>query len=370
MLFGPEIGLRFLKNAIMRNNLIYLSFCALFLLTNCSNGEKDQNNGGSAWLSPIAGTSINLGENLNLQLNLNEKADSVVFFADGIKLGNSNSESPLQISTSKLSLGIKTIDAKIYRGNENPEEISTNIIVKSTLVPQKLKYSVQATFNHDTSSYTQGLEFHKGFLYESDGLTGESSIRKTEITSGKVLQLTKISDEIFAEGITIVGDKIFMLTYRNALNLEFELNSLKLIRQFPVQYQREGWGLCNDGKVIYSTDGTNSIYVLNKDSYLQERAIEVYDHNGPVNELNELEFIDGMIYANIYASNRIVIIDPSTGQVQAEVDLTNLYPDSVRKMKDFDGFVLNGIAWDSKGKRLFVTGKKWDKLFQIKLSKE
>jgi glutamine cyclotransferase len=354
----------------MRNSLIYLSLCTLFFLASCSSEQSDHANSSSQWLSPLAGTSINFGENLDLKLNLPDKADSVVFFVDGIKLGNSKGDSALKLSTAKLSLGIKTIDAKIYRGNENPEEISTNIVLKSILVPEKLNYSVQATFNHDTSSYTQGLEFHKGFLYESDGLTGESSIRKTEISSGKVLQLTKISDEIFAEGLTIVGDKIFMLTYRNALNLEFELNSLKLIRQFPVQYQREGWGLCNDGKVIYSTDGTNSIYVLNKDSYMQERAIEVYDHNGPVNELNELEFIDGMIYANIYASNRIVIIDPNTGQVKAEVDLTNLYPDSSRTMKDFDGFVLNGIAWDSKGKRLFVTGKKWDKLFQIKLSKE
>jgi glutamine cyclotransferase len=352
----------------MRNTLIFLSLIAFLFLTNCSNGQNDHANSGSQWISPLAGTSINLGENLNLQLILPEKADSVVFFVDGIKLGNSKGDAALKLSTAKLSLGIKTIDAKVYRGTGDPEEISTNIVVKSTLVPQKMSYDVQATFNHDTSSYTQGLEFHKGFLYESDGLIGESSIRKIEISSGKVLQLTNISDEIFAEGITIVGDKIFMLTYRNALNLEFELNSLKLIRQFPVQYQREGWGLCNDGKFIYSTDGTNSIYILNKDSYMQEREIEVYDHNGPVNELNELEFIDGMIYANIYGSNRIVMIDPNTGQVKAEVDLTNLYPDSSRAMKDFDGFVLNGIAYDSKGKRLFVTGKKWDKLFQIKLS--
>ena len=222
-------------------------------------------------------------------------------------------------------------------------------------------------FKHDTSSYTQGLEFHGGYLYESDGLTGESSIRKTDPATGKVLQMTKVRDELFAEGITIVGDKILMLTYQNNVSLEYDLNSLKLLREFPNQYQREGWGLCNDGKVIYSSDGSNTIYILNKDTYMQEGSIEVYDQNGPVRELNELEFIDGRIYANIYNSNRIVIIDPANGQVTAEVDLSELYADSVRAMKDFDGFVLNGIAWDSKGKRLFVTGKKWDKLFQIKL---
>lgn len=352
----------------MRNTLIYLPLCTLFLFAKCSNGPDENISSASSWVSPEAGTSVNLGDSVNLELSLKSMADSVVFFADGVKLQKSVGEKPVRVPTNELPLGIKSITAKIYRGNEEPEEIGTNIVVKSTLVPQKFSYTVQNTFKHDTSSYTQGLEFHNGFLYESDGLLGESSLRKTDPPTGKVLQVTKVRDEIFSEGITIVGDKILMLTYQNNLNLEFDLNSFKLLREFPGQYQREGWGLCNDGKVIYSTNGSNSIFILNKDTYMQEGSIEVYDQNGPVNELNELEFIDGRIFANIYNSNRIVMIDPANGQVTGEVDLTNLYPDADRTMKDFDGFVLNGIAWDSKGKRLFVTGKKWDKLFQIKLS--
>lgn len=312
--------------------------------------------------------SVNLGDTVSLELSLKDKADSVVYFADGLKLQKAAGEKPVSISTKQLPLGIKAITAKIYRGNAEPEEISTNIVVKSTLVPQKFSYIVQQTFKHDTSSYTQGLEFHNGHLYESDGFLGESSLRKSDPATGKVLQVTKVRDDLFSEGITIVGDKILMLTYQNNLYLEFDLNSFKLLREFPGQYQREGWGLCNDGKVIYNTNGSNSIFILNKDTYMQEGSIEVYDQNGPVNELNELEFINGRIFANIYNSNRIVIIDPANGQVTGEVDLTDLYPDADRTMKDFDGFVLNGIAWDSKGKRLFVTGKKWDKLFQIKLS--
>lgn len=317
---------------------------------------------------PEAGTSVNLGDSVNLELKLNEKADSVVYFADGVKLKKAANGKAVAVPTLDLQLGIKAITAKIYRGQSEPEEISTNIVVKSTLVPQKFSYVVQQVFKHDTSSYTQGLEFHNGHLYESDGLAGESSLRKTDPTTGRVLQLTKVRDELFAEGITIVGDKILMLSYQNNVSLEYDLNSLKLLREFPNQYQREGWGLCNDGKVIYSTDGSNTIYILNKETYMQENSIEVYDQNGPVRELNELEFIDGRIFANIYNSNRIVIIDPANGQVTGEVDLSDLYADAIRPMKDFDGFVLNGIAWDSKGKRLFVTGKKWDKLFQIKLN--
>lgn len=351
----------------MRLKLLSLSICSLFFFSHCSNDTKE-NAETSTWLSPEAGTSVNLGDTVDLELKLSEKADSVIYFADGIKLKKASDEKPVSISTDGLPLGIKAITAKIYRQGSEPEEISTNIVVKSTLVPQKYTYTVQQVFKHDTSSYTQGLEYHNGYFYESDGQIGESSLRKTDPASGKVLQLTKVRDEIFAEGITIVGDKIFMLTYLNNVSMEFDLNSLKLLREFPSQYQREGWGLCNDGKRIFNTNGTNAIYILNKDTYMQEGSIEVYDQNGPVSQLNELEFIDGSIYANIYHSYRIVIINPENGQVTGEVDLTDLYPDDVRPMKDFDGYVLNGIAWDSKGKRLFVTGKKWDKLFQIKLN--
>jgi len=351
----------------MRFKLICLSAFSILFFTYCSNEEK-QGADSSRWLMPEAGTSVNLGDSVNLELKLNEKADSVVYFADGVKLKKAANGKAVAVPTLDLQLGIKAITAKIYRGQSEPEEISTNIVVKSTLVPQKFSYVVQQVFKHDTSSYTQGLEFHNGHLYESDGLAGESSLRKTDPTTGRVLQLTKVRDELFAEGITIVGDKILMLSYQNNVSLEYDLNSLKLLREFPNQYQREGWGLCNDGKVIYSTDGSNTIYILNKETYMQENSIEVYDQNGPVRELNELEFIDGRIFANIYNSSRIVIIDPANGQVTGEVDLSDLYADAIRPMKDFDGFVLNGIAWDSKGKRLFVTGKKWDKLFQIKLN--
>ncbi len=350
----------------MRFKFFCFSVCSILFFTHCSN-EGKKSDDSSAWVMPEAGTSVNFGDSVNLELKLNEKADSVVYFADGVKLKKAADEKSVAVPTSNLQLGIKAITAKIYRGQAEPEEISTNIVVKSTLVPEKLGYVVQQVFKHDTSSYTQGLEFYNGYFYESDGLAGESSLRKTEPATGKVLQLTKVRDELFAEGITIVGNKILMLTYQNNISLEYDLKSLKLLREFPNQYQREGWGLCHDGKVIYGTDGSNSIYILNKDTYMQESAIEVYDQYGPVSQLNELEFIDGRIYANIYNSNRIVIIDPANGQVTAEVDLSDLYADGIRPMKDFDGFVLNGIAWDSKGKRLFVTGKKWDKLFQIKL---
>lgn len=302
---------------------------------------------------------------MNLQVKLNDKADSVVYFADGERLLNSVDEKPVSIQTDNLALGMKAITAKIYRKGSEPEEISTSIVLKSSLVPAKLGYTVVQQFKHDTESYTQGLEYQNGVFYESDGLVGESSLRKVDPPTGKVLQVTPI-DNVFAEGITILGDKILMLTYTENVNMEFDLKSLKLLRQYPTPYSRQGWGLCNDGSKIYNSDGTNVLHILNKDTYMEEGYIEVYDSNGPVSSLNELEYINGLIYANIYESDRIVIINPANGQVTAEIDLSALNPDPSRS----PDLVLNGIAWDAVGKRLFVTGKKWDKLFQIKLSSQ
>ncbi|SKB65659.1 glutaminyl-peptide cyclotransferase [Daejeonella lutea] len=346
----------------MRLKLIYVSLSAVLLLSRCVDDDKKTSDT-SRFISPEAGKNINIGDTVNLQVQLTDKADSVVYFADGERLSHSADEKPVSVPTAKLQLGTKAITAKIYRNGSEPEEITTSIVLKSSLVPQRLTYSVVQEFKHDIESYTQGLEFHNGFFYESDGLAGESSIRKVEPSTGKVLQVTPVHD-LFAEGMTIVGDKILMLTYTENQLLEYDLNTLKLIRQWTPNYNRQGWGLCNDGNKIYNSDGSNVIHILNKDTYQEEGYIEVYDNNGPVDSLNELEFIDGMIYANIYESNRIVVINPANGQVIADIDLSTLYPDPSR---DLD-LVLNGIAWDAQGKRLFVTGKKWDKLFQIKLS--
>ena len=334
------------------------------VLSRCA-ADTEKSEVTSSFVSPEAGRTINVGDTINLQVKLNDKADSVVYFADGERLSNSVDEKPVSIQTGKLALGVKAITAKIYRKGAEPEEISTSITLKSSLVPVKLEYTVVQQFRHDTESYTQGLEYHNGFFYESDGLVGESSIRKVEPATGKVLQVTPV-ETVFAEGITIIGDKILMLTYTENVNMEFDLKTLKLIRQYQTPYARQGWGLCNDGSKIYNSDGSNVLHILNKDTYMEEGYIEVYDNNGPVGSLNELEYIDGLIYANIYESERIVVINPANGQVTAEIDLSALNPDSSR---DPD-LVLNGIAWDAAGKRLFVTGKKWDKLFQIKLSSQ
>lgn len=356
----------------MRFKLSFLCpFVLLFGIHCTSDKNQDTARSGSSWIKPEAGNQINLGDKVSLQIQVKDSAgiDSVVYFADGKRLVSKADIAETIVETQNLTLGNRLVTAKIYRKGP-PEEISTNIILKSNLVPQKFTYRVQQVFNHDTSSYTQGLEYHNGFFYESDGgntpETGFSSLRRVEPATGKVLQRVDFQPPFFAEGITLVDDKIIMLTWQQNIGLVFDKNSMKQLSEFPYQNSRQGWGLCSDSKRLYKSDGTNLIYFLNRENYREEGYIEVFDQNGPVQELNELEFIDGKIYANVYNTSRIVIINLENGQVTGEIDMSDLLP-AIYQYQDTD--VLNGIAWDAKGKRLFVTGKRWAKLFEVVLIK-
>lgn len=342
-------------------NLLVVALGFSFVSLRCtSEFSKNQTD---FWIKPEAGSVFNLGEEISLEVAKAAKFDSLVFYIDTARLLKLNETKSVNIATDGLALGNRLITARIFRAGQSTD-ISTNILLKSRLEPKKLTYKLEQTFPHDINSYTEGLEFYQGYLYESAGEYGKSSLRKVALKTGKILKSQSIRPEIFAEGITIIGDRILQLTYQENIGIVYELNTLNPIREFPWQNKREGWGLCFDGKKIYNSDGSNTIYFLNKDTFKQEGYIEVYDQNGPVEHLNELEYIDGRLYANVFMTDRIVVINPENGQVTAEIDLSQLYPASKRNP---EADVLNGIAWDKQGRRLFVTGKHWDKLFQIKL---
>ena len=354
----------------MRFKIIFLSPLVLLFSIHCTSDKKqDGTQSGTVWVKPEAGTAVNLGDSLSLQIQVEDSAgvDSVVYLADGKRMTGKANVTETQIETQKIPLGNRLITARIFRENQ-VEEINTNIILRSNLVPKKFTYKVLEVFNHDTTSYTQGLEYHDGYFYESDGgntlETGYSSLRKVEPATGEVIQRVDFSKTFFAEGLTVVDDKIILLTYQAKIGLVFDKNSFKQLSEFPYQNSAEGWGLCSDDQRIYKSDGTNLIYFLNRENYVEEGYIEVFDQYGPVDQLNELEFIDGMIYANVYLTNRIIIINPKNGQVTGEIDMSDLLP-AIYNYPGTD--VLNGIAWDSKGKRLFVTGKRWAKLFQVEI---
>lgn len=322
------------------------------------------------FLLPEEGSRVKKGSEITLKLSGEAGSfDSVQYLLDTSYVGSKQDTSSLKISSQDLGLGIRILTAKVYNG-ENVKETTTNIVVLPAKAPLRYTYEVVNTFPHDSSAYTQGLEYQDGIFYESDGGTalqgdiGRSTLRKVEPATGKILKKLDMADNVFAEGLTLVGDKLVQLTWQNRIGFVYNKNSFEKLAEFPYQASAEGWGLCFDGNKIYKSDGTNRIYTLNKDTYLEEGFVEVYDQNGPVEMLNELEWIDGQIYANVYETDRIVRIEPSSGAVTADINLAGLLP---AKDRFENTNVLNGIAWDAKGKRLFVTGKKWNTLFEIKL---
>jgi glutamine cyclotransferase len=226
-------------------------------------------------------------------------------------------------------------------------------------------YEVVHTFQHDPNAFTQGLVFHEGNFLESTGEVGASSLRRVEVDTGKVLQRVEVPPPYFAEGLTILKGKIYQLTWQHQLGFIYDALTFEKTGQF--NYTGEGWGLANDGQSLILSDGTNRIRFLDPESFKVTKTIAVLDGHTPVAELNELEFVQGEIYANIWHADRIARIDPQTGKVVGWINLAGLL--AAGDVQDEEA-VLNGIAYDNTSGRLFVTGKLWPKLFEIRLTRK
>jgi glutamine cyclotransferase len=226
-------------------------------------------------------------------------------------------------------------------------------------------YEVVNTFPHDPKAFTQGLVFHDGNLYESTGHHGSSSLRKVELKSGKVKKKYNVPQEYFAEGMTVFQNKIFQLTWQSHKCFVYDLKSFDVLSEF--HHDGEGWGMTSDGKLLIISDGTNQLRFLDPSTFTPVRTISVLNRDQPLTNLNELEYIRGEIYANIWHSDRIVRIDPANGKILGWIDLSGIRPADVDNDSDN---VLNGIAYDEKDDRLFVTGKYWTKLFEIRLKRK
>ncbi len=224
-------------------------------------------------------------------------------------------------------------------------------------------YQVVHAYPHDPNAFTQGLEYRAGFLYEGTGLKGRSSLRKVQLETGKVLQKIDLDPEYFGEGITVLNQKITELTWQSETGFVYDQSSFRKERTFS--YPGEGWGLANDGQNIYMSDGSPQIRVWDPGTLKEKRRILVVDRGQPVLNLNELEWVRGELYANIWQKDVIARISPADGRVLGWIDLTGILSAEDRSRQQVD--VLNGIAYDVLGNRLFVTGKLWPKLFEIKL---
>ena len=225
---------------------------------------------------------------------------------------------------------------------------------------ERYKIEVVKAYPHDTGSYTQGLFWHDGSLYESTGLNGKSTFRKVDLQSGQALTKLPFNKKYFVEGSVILEDKLYILTWTNKVVFIYDANTLEYRSTYS--YPREGWGLTTDGKSLISSDGSSRIYFLTPELKF-ERSINVTLNGRAVRYLNELEWIDGRIWANVYTTDTIVIINPDTGIVEATVDCEGLLPE---RLRTYDTDVLNGIAVDFEG-RIFLTGKNWPELYEVKL---
>jgi glutaminyl-peptide cyclotransferase len=226
-------------------------------------------------------------------------------------------------------------------------------------------YRVVHVYPHDTSAYTEGLFYKDGYLYESTGEAGESTVRKVELETGKVLQRHDVPDAYFGEGIVDWNHELIQLTWKSELGFVYDLGTFRQQRTF--RYPGEGWALTRDSKHLYMSDGSPVLRVLDPNTLTATGSIMVTDNGEPVTNLNELEWVKGEIYANVWMTNRIARIDPTTGHVTGWIDLSGLL--DVSRLPDPGNDVLNGIAYDEQHDRLFVTGKRWPKLFEITLVK-
>ncbi|WP_207494093.1 glutaminyl-peptide cyclotransferase [Aridibaculum aurantiacum] len=232
--------------------------------------------------------------------------------------------------------------------------------------PQNIQYNIVASYPHDTSSYTQGLIWLNNSLFEGTGIEGQSKLLKVDLQTGKAQQAVKLSDEDFGEGITILNDKIYQLTWMNNKVYVYDASSLKKIQEF--KWEHQGWGITHNGTDLIISTGSNNLYFVDPATFQIKNVVGVFDNNGPVGNLNELEYIDGSVYSNVYTTDYIIKIDPSSGHVIGRMNLEGLLQKAGKTVEYGDGNVLNGIAYDKEKNSLYITGKKWPLLFELKLN--
>lgn len=339
----------------------------LLFMSNCGSSNERQKSPRIRKLtkveSPRNGSKIPLGEMVNF--NVSTSQDTVQVDSFNVKLGtraifHSNEKTgPLAIDA---QTGVHSLSYSVFLSNGKIESHSQRITFLSDTAPARYTYRKINTYTHDPDAYTQGLYFKDGYLYESTGHRGESSLRRVEVESGTVLQKIDIDEEYFGEGITALGDQIFMLTWESRKGFVFNQSDFKEIRQFS--YPTEGWGITSMGDTLVMSDGTEKLYFIDPVSFTEIDRIQVYDQSKAIEGLNELEYVNGDIYANIYQTETIAIVDPKTGKLKGLIDLTGIFnKENYSRRLD----VLNGIAYDASGDRIFVTGKFWPKLYEIDL---
>lgn len=347
--------------------------CALaLLLASCGGGEAKRRRTPAAaaqipklqLTSPQNRTSIKNGGNLTISYVLNDaKRDSVVASLNGgraVRIADTAG----YIRVEEKTLGAKQLRVTAFAEGKEVAAATAAITVLAPNAPARYGYTVVSSYPHDEHVYTQGLLMYGDTLYESAGIYGQSAVRKLDVRSGSVWQQQELDGKYFGEGICILNGLLYQLTWREQTCLVYSSQSLEQLAALP--YPGEGWGLTTDGRHLIMSNGSNAISFISPADFVVRKQLEVYTDQGAVGQLNELELIDGEIWANVYGSDNIVCIDTATGAVTGVVNLQNLLP---RNLRDRNTDVLNGIAYNEKTGQLFVTGKYWKRLFEIRVRK-
>jgi glutaminyl-peptide cyclotransferase len=339
-----------------------------------SSKEKDSNKVENApvklikMIAPEENAEFKLGDPVKVILepeNVSQQPDSIIISFDSRTVASLRS-SPWVCSipsSSTVSTGRKSVKAIAYIEGKVSTVVTRFIIVYSDTPPKRYGYKIIHSYPHDRDAFTQGLFYYDGVLYEGTGQQSGSSLREVELVTGKVRRILNLRSDLFGEGITLFQDKIYQVTWQSKVGFVYERQSFKQINK--IYYQSEGWGLTTMKDQIVMSDGSNVLYFYDPESFTIVSRIEVYDNDKKVDSLNELEFINGEIWANIWMTDLIARIDPASGKVIAFVDLKGILNDP---NTDTSVNVLNGIAFDKEANRIFVTGKNWPKLFEIRLT--
>lgn len=342
------------------------SFIILTVAT-FSCGEEKEN---EKMLFPIDTSLLKQAYNPNESIELkvkndeNKKIDSIVFSLNDKKIGSIKGFDSFNYALTSEKLGYKKVKAIIYH-EEKETTNESQFIIYAASEPKLLNYKIVNTYNHDSNSYTQGYEFYKGFLIEGSGQYGKSSLRKTNYLTGNVEEKIDLEKNYFGEGITVLNDKIYQLTWQEKTVFVYDANTFKLEKSFPYFKEIDGWGLTNDGTNLYMSDGTEKIYIVNPETFEMIDYISVYTNSNKIEAINELEWIDGKIWANLYERDTVIKIDPKTGAIENILNLSDLKSKVTKPLQN--GEVLNGIAHNPKNNTILVTGKNWDKAFEIKI---
>ncbi|MCF6131846.1 glutaminyl-peptide cyclotransferase [Flavobacterium wongokense] len=346
----------------LRNPLITILLALIIVSCQDSQSERekyfsfDENN-----LKPMYQATDKV--DFTLVNNKNKTIDSIAYFVNDKRISSVKGNGKFTLDLSGKKLGYQNVKALVYFEGDTVST-KTRVEVASGIVPKLFKYTIVNTYDHDINAFTEGFEFFRDTLMESTGQNGKSYFAKIDYKTGKAYKKVDIDQQYFGEGITVINGKIYQLTWQSATGFVYDANTLKKIKDFKFDKPIEGWGMTNDGKNIYQSDGTEKIWTMDPETQKLVDYVNVYTNDSKIQAVNELEWINGKIYGNIWQKDAIAIINPQTGAVEGVLDLTALKAKITNKAAD----VLNGIAYNKKTNTIFVTGKNWDKTFEIKVS--